>query len=127
MGRTFQTALAVFLGGVAGSSLRFAVGELLVGVGWSATAPVLVVNLLGALCLGWFAERARHAAPWSTPVIAFVGVGLLGSFTTFSAFRVETVALLRSGAWLFGVGYVVISLVGGFIAAKQGRMLASRP
>lgn len=125
MDRPLNIALAVFLGGVVGSSFRFAVGEMLIGVGWSATMPVLVVNLLGALCLGWFAERARHAAPWSTPMVAFVGVGVLGSFTTFSAFTVETVDLFRSGAWALGFGYVTISLLGGLMAARQGRMLAS--
>lgn len=87
--------------------------------------PVLVVNLLGALCLGWFAERVRHTARWSTPVVAFVGVGILGSFTTFSAFTVETVDLFRSGAWILGFAYVTISLLGGLTAARQGRMLAS--
>ena len=96
-------------------------------VGWSAAAPVLVVNLLGALCLGWFAERARHAAPWTTPTVAFVGVGILGSFTTFSAFSVESIDLFRSGAWALGLGYVSISLVGGVLAARQGRLIASAP
>ncbi len=125
MARPLHIALVVFLGGVVGTSVRFAVGEMLVEVGWSATMPVLVVNLLGALCLGWFAERVRHAARWSTPMVAFVGVGILGSFTTFSAFTVETVDLFRSGAWILGFTYVTISLLGGLTAARHGRMLAS--
>lgn len=124
MTRSLQIALGVFLGGFVGSALRFAVSEALIDVGWSATLPILVVNLIGALFLGWFAERVRHAAPWPTAVVAFVGVGLLGSFTTFSAFSLETVELFRTGAWVLGLGYVAISVSGGFAAARQGRMLA---
>lgn len=110
---------------MAGTSLRFATGEVLLHLGMSSLAPILVVNVVGAFILGWFAERARHAAPWSTPLVAFVGVGLLGSFTTFSAFSVETVDLLRSGAWVGGSLYVVVSLGIGIIAAFQGRRVAS--
>lgn len=106
-----------------GTSLRFAVGEAMVGVGTSGLAPILTVNLVGALGLGWFAERARHAAPWSTPVVAFIGVGILGSFTTFSALSVETAELFRSGAWFAGTMYVGLSLIGGFTAANLGRRL----
>jgi CrcB protein len=123
MGRSFQVAAAVFLGGVAGTSLRFAVGEAMIGLGSSDLPPVLTVNLVGAFVLGWFAERARHAAPWSTPVVAFVGVGVLGSFTTFSAFSVESAALFRSGAWVAGTAYVLVSVLGGFATARMGRRL----
>ena len=122
---SLQIATAVFLGGIVGSSLRFAVGAVLTGVGWSAIAPVLVVNLLGALILGWFAERIRSAVSLTAPVVAFVGVGVLGSFTTFSAFTVESVDLFRSGTWMVGFGYVAVSLVGGLFAARQGRLIAS--
>ena len=120
MDRSFPLAAAVFLGGVAGTSLRFAVGEAMVTLGSSDLAPVLIVNIVGALVLGWFAERVRHAAPWSTAVVAFVGVGLLGSFTTFSAFSVESVELFRSGAWIAGAAYVIASILGGFAAARTG-------
>ncbi len=56
MRQSLQVAGAVFLGGVAGTSLRFAVGEAMVGVGVSELAPILTVNLIGALLLGWFAN-----------------------------------------------------------------------
>ena len=125
MNRSVQIGIGVFLGGVVGTSLRFAVGELLAGLGTSDLLPILTVNLIGAIALGWFAERARHAAPWSTPVVAFVGVGLLGSFTTFSAFSVESVELFQSGAWVIGLFYLSVSVVGGFVAAQQGRRLGA--
>jgi CrcB protein len=124
MERSFRIVAAVFFGGVAGTSLRFAVGETLVALGSSDLAPIIAVNVVGAFALGWFAERVRHAAPWSTPVVAFVGVGLLGSFTTFSAFSVETIELFRSGAWAVGVAYIVFSIGGGLVAAQQGRRWA---
>lgn len=119
-----RVTFAVFLGGTAGTLFRVGIGEVLVGVGSFGLVAVLVVNLVGALLLGWFAERVRHAAPWSTPVVAFVGVGLLGSFTTFSAFSVESVELFQSGSWLVGILYVTSSVGVGIIAAMQGRRLA---
>jgi CrcB protein len=125
MGRSLRIAIAVFFGGVAGSSLRFAAGELLINVGFTDLVPILLVNTVGALALGWFAERARHAAPWSTPVVAFGGVGLLGSFTTFSAFSVESVELRRSGSWAVGLAYMIVSVGGGVFATRQGRRMAA--
>jgi len=125
MDSRLRLTIAVFLGGAAGTLLRVAIGQVLVGVGSFGLLAVFVVNAMGALILGWFAERVRHAAPWSTPMVAFVGVGLLGSFTTFSAFSVESVELFQSGAWLLGILYVTTSVGLGIIAAMQGRRLAS--
>jgi CrcB protein len=125
MDSQLKVVIAVFFGGIAGALLRFMIGEAMVGLGAQGVAPILLVNIVGALLLGWFAERARHAAPWSTPVVAFVGVGLLGSFTTFSAFSVESVELLRSGSWIVGTLYIAASVGGGLVAAVQGRRLAS--
>jgi CrcB protein len=120
-----RVTIAVFVGGAAGTLLRVGFGQVVVGVGSFGLLAVFVVNVVGALGLGWFAERVRHAAPWSTPMVAFVGVGLLGSFTTFSAFSVESIELFRSGSWLVGLLYVTGSVGGGVIAAIQGRRLAS--
>jgi CrcB protein len=125
MTRSTRIAVAVFLGGALGTLLRFLVGEILHRFGSSPLVPLLLVNVVGALILGWFAERARHAAWWSTPVIAFVGVGLLGSLTTFSAFSVETVELFRSGFWVGGSAYVLVSVGVGMAAALWGRQMAS--
>ena len=125
MDSQFRVIFAVFLGGAAGTLSRVGIGVVLVDVGSSGLLAVLLVNVLGALALGWFAERARHAAPWSTPMVAFVGVGLLGSFTTFSAFSVESIELFQSGSWPVGLLYITGSVGIGVIAAIQGRRLAS--
>jgi CrcB protein len=127
MARSTRIAGAVFLGGAAGTLLRLLVGEMMDRSGSSPLVPLFLVNIVGALVLGWFAERARHAAPWSTPLVAFVGVGLLGSFTTFSAFSVETVELLRSGSWVAGSVYVAVTVGVGMAAALWGRRMASAP
>jgi CrcB protein len=127
MDSQFRMTVAVFLGGAVGTLFRVAVGQVLVGVGSFGLLAVFVVNVMGALVLGWFAERVRHAAPWSTPIVAFVGVGLLGSFTTFSAFSVESIELFRSGSWLVGILYITGSVGIGLIAAIQGRRLVTAP
>jgi CrcB protein len=54
-------------------------------------------------------------------------VGLLGSFTTFSAFSVESIELFRSGSWLVGILYITGSVGIGLIAAIQGRRLVTAP
>ncbi|MCL1600915.1 MAG: CrcB family protein [Actinomycetia bacterium] len=127
MDSQFRLIFAVFLGGAAGTLLRVAVGQVLVGAGSFGLLAVFVVNVAGALVLGWFGERVRHAAPWSTPMVAFVGVGLLGSFTTFSAFSVESIELFQSGSWLVGLLYVTGTVGIGLIAAIQGRRFVSAP
>ena len=58
-------------------------------------------------------------------MVAFVGVGLLGSFTTFSAFSVESIELFQSGLWPVALLYITGSVGIGVIAAIQGRRLAS--
>lgn len=115
--------VAVFVGGAVGTSVRFAVDEAMTAVGASEVAPILTVNLVGALVLGWLAQRARSVGGWSTPFVAFVGVGVLGSFTTFSALSVQSVEMFRTGAWLGGTAYVIVSVMGGWAAARFGRRI----
>jgi CrcB protein len=68
----------------------------------------------------------RRSAP-STFTIPFAGIGLLGSFTTFSLFAVETGALLRDGrvglAACYSIGSVVAGLVAALVGERIGRLL----
>lgn len=109
-----QTRLAILLGGVGGTGLRLLV-DAVVPV---ATFPLatLLVNLLGAYLLGRLAGAMPHAPP---RVRAFVGTGVLGSFTTFSAVAVDLVAL--GGRPLLLVAYAMATLAGGLAAARLGR------
>ena len=112
------TLLQGALGGAIGASLRWAVGLTFLGQGWQGfPLAVLVVNVLGSFIMGVcfvaLSERElMHVAP-------FLMVGVLGGFTTFSAFSLETLVLIERGDWGMALGYVALSValsVGGLVA-----------
>lgn len=126
MSRVVAGALIV-VGGMAGTALRASLAL------WFPSAPgqwpwtTLWINLTGSLLLGILLEMlaAFDDAGWRRAVRLGVGTGFFGGFTTYSSFSVETVALLRSGEWLTGVSYAVLS-VGVGIAAALVAMIAVR-
>ncbi len=107
---------AVALGGAIGTLLRagglLAFGPAPGGFPWVTLAE----NLLGALLLGWVTGIVLRRRPDDRALHLFVGAGILGSFTTFSALAVDAV-LLGPAA---GAGYLGLSLAGGLMAAGTG-------
>ena len=108
-----QSSLLVAIGGGGGAWLRFAAGRLI-----GATAfpwATLGVNLLGSFAMGllagWLARDGSHGEGWRL----LLGVGLLGGFTTFSAFSMELAQLIERGA-LAQAGLYAAAAVGGGIA-----------
>ncbi|MCL1593319.1 MAG: CrcB family protein [Actinomycetia bacterium] len=122
----FRIAVAVGLGGAVGTTTRAVIASLLSRWGAAGLWGVLFVNIVGALALGWYAARVRHTPRWSATVAGFVAVGLLGSFTTFSAFSLEVVDLFADGSWLSGTAYAMGSVGAGLTAALVGRSMAAR-
>lgn len=112
----------VFLGGTAGTILRFTVGAAGDAVGASSLAAVLVVNVVGAFALGWF---TASSVAESVRLNAFVAAGLLGSFTTFSAYAVEIADLGSNDQLALGAFYAAGSILLGVAAAVAGRRLAT--
>ncbi len=101
-------ALWVALGGALGSLARYGVG--LAAARWfGAGFPwgTLVVNVLGGLAMGVLAVRA---GPEQVTLRLALGVGLLGGFTTFSAFSLETLRLLQQHPSA-GIGYAAASVL----------------
>jgi CrcB protein len=121
-----QIGAAVALGGALGTLARAAITEVAVSNGVLTLWVVLLVNVLGALVLGWYAAHVRHSNRWSTLLVGFVAAGVLGSFTTFSAFSFEVVELFESGDWLIGAMYAVVTIGAGLVAASSGRRFAER-
>jgi CrcB protein len=84
----------------------------------------MAVNILGSLALGFLMVWLQARAP-SAQVRELVGVGFLGSFTTFSTYSYETVAMARAGEiWRAG-GYALGSLALGIVAVVLGAVLAT--
>lgn len=114
---------AVFLGSVAGTGLRAAVGLLPhppAGWPWGT----FVANLSGALLLGYLLTRFQAAGSTTTLTVPLLCTGVLGSYTTFSAFALETQALVQAGRPGLGVAYGAVSVGAGFALALAGVRLA---
>ena len=120
--------LWIGLGGAVGSILRY----LLSGAAQDAlprsTFPLgtLVVNVLGCFALGVLAELAETRGFMSPATRSLLMVGLLGGFTTFSAFASETVSALRDGAALVAALNVASSVFLGLAAVWGGRVAAAQ-
>lgn len=118
--------LGVAGGGALGSLLRFAVGRLLPTAPTAMPWSTLGINIVGSFALGLLAG-ASFARPDASPALrAFLGVGLLGGFTTFSTFSVETIALAQSTSLARAGIYVVLSVALAVAAAAIGFSL-TRP
>lgn len=121
---TSTTLWAVALGGALGASGRYLLSTVLQrllgdGFPWGT----LGVNLLGSFLLGLlFAAIQREAIP--PEFQGLLAVGVLGSFTTFSTFSLETLTLLHEGAWGRAATYALGSLVLGLAAVALGVALA---
>ena len=120
-----MTWAMVMLGGAIGSALRYglslamnpAVGE---GLPWGT----LLANVLGCFLIGWAFSWFAPGTELSESARVGILVGLLGGFTTFSSFGLESVALLRAGEVSVLLFYVTASNLAGIAAVWLGLRLA---
>ena len=108
----------VALGGAIGAALRYLTGIGVVRLIGHQDFPIAIitVNVIGSFLMGVFVVAAAHRG--LTHLSPFVMVGLLGGFTTFSAFSLETVNLIERGAFGQASLYVALSVglsVGGLV------------
>ena len=117
--------LAVVIGGIAGTGLRIGLDALIPHSDAQFPWSTLVINVVGSFVLGLLVARVWPSAPaW---LRALLGAGLLGSFTTFSAFVVSLVTLTRAGEPLLAAGYLLVSVVAGIATAALGLRTGRRP
>lgn len=103
--------LIVFLGAGLGGALRHAANELaLRWVGSGYPVSTLAVNIIGSfamgLLVGYFAFRGEAEQAWRL----FLATGVLGGFTTFSAFSLDVVLLYERGALIHAALYILLSV-----------------
>ncbi len=112
--------LLVMMGGALGAGARYLVGKALLGwLGADYPWGTLAVNVLGGLAMGALAGMlARMTA--GDQARLFLAVGVLGGFTTFSAFSLELVTMLERGAMMTALGYALASVAGAVIALFAG-------
>lgn len=115
----------VAVGGAVGSLLRYAVGTAVPheagGWPWATVAVNVAASLLIGVVAGW--AHWRHAAHWVRPLVMS---GVLGGFSTYSAFAVDTVSLGEGGSSGLAAAYVVVTLVLCIGAAAMGTVVAGR-
>lgn len=111
------------VGGALGALARWGVAEAVPPAsGWPWAT--LLVNLTGCLLLGALVAVLAARFPdagWPRPLLA---VGVLGGYTTYSAFALEVVRLAEDGAVLTAVAYVLVSVAGGVAAVAAGTLAA---
>ena len=110
--------LWVALGGAIGASARYGISVLLPATGFPW--PTLVANLLGCCAIGWFVGHYSQAEWFLGGGRLFLVTGLLGGFTTFSAFSLETVQLAQAGQLSTAAVYVLVSLAACVAGAWLG-------
>jgi CrcB protein len=115
--------VAVAIGGAIGAPARYLLGRSLPPTAGVPLAT-LTVNLTGALVLGALLVLVGERLAPTRYVRPFFGTGVLGAYTTYSTFVVETDLLLRHQRIGVAVGYVAATVVGGLIAAWAGVLLA---
>ena len=121
--------LLVAIGGALGSVARYGVGlaagRLFPGAAWPF--GTLTVNIVGGLVMGlvagWLAARVGAG---QESVRVFAAVGVLGGFTTFSAFSLETALMIERRQFAMAGGYVAASVVLSIAALFLGLMVARR-
>ena len=124
---TLKQALLVGLGGFLGSIGRYLLGGLVLqhSSGWRFPLSTFCVNVAGCFTLGALAGLAEKHVVLSFDARLFLFTGLLGGFTTFSAFSAEGIHLLRRGDFAIAAAYAMLSVVCGFAAVWIGMKLFS--
>ena len=109
--------LLVAAGGAVGAVARWRLGGLILHhtFAWKLPVGTLAVNVAGCVIAGVLAGLVTRFEWFSPETRLLLFTGLLGGFTTFSAFGLETVDLLRGSHFLVAVAYVLLSLVGGIV------------
>jgi CrcB protein len=116
--------LLVAAGGAVGASMRHLVGLAalrLIGPGfpWGT----LGVNIVGSFAMGVLIELLARRVGASPELRLFVATGILGGFTTFSAFSLDVAVLWERGAHMAAAGYVAASVAGAIAALFAGLII----
>ncbi|PJI87787.1 fluoride efflux transporter CrcB [Sphingomonas koreensis] len=115
----------VMLGGAIGAGARHLTGRAALAL-WGQGFPwgTLVVNLLGGMLMGLLAGWLAARASGDEALRYLLGVGLLGGYTTFSAFSLETATMLQRGDHGVALLYILASVAGSILALFAGLQIA---
>ena len=117
--------LVIALGGALGALSRYELG-LWISNKWNQNFPLhtFIINVTGAFFLGFlniiFLEKMSISPLWRLGI----GIGFLGSFTTFSTFGFEVFTLIENASYTTAASYTLLSIIVGFLGVALGVGLA---
>ncbi|WP_088184275.1 fluoride efflux transporter CrcB [Sphingobium sp. Z007] len=110
-------------GGAVGAALRYQLGRFAGQMAPGAAWPwgTFAANLIGGFAMGLLAGwLVRGGGVSGEPIRLLLGVGVLGGFTTFSAFSLETMLMIERGDGALALGYALASVIGAIVALAVG-------
>ena len=117
---------AVALGGALGSAARWAVAEAMPHASGQLPWATLLTNVVGCALIGVLMVLVAERWPDRRLVRPFLGTGILGGFTTFSTYVVDTRTLVATGHAAVATAYLLGTLVAGLLAVVAGLRLTER-
>jgi CrcB protein len=124
---TLTNISSVALGGAIGAVLRYLVNvSPLSTVFEKFPLPTLAINISGSFLIGFLLILFADKIVVSQSVRMMLVVGLLGAFTTFSTFELEIYGLIRERLFMLAAGYLLLSVVVGFVGLVAGVEIAKQ-
>ncbi len=118
--------LAVAAGGAVGALSRYGLVLVVSRLGFTGFPwATLIANVSGSFLIGLIWALLEHKSMLETPWRALLIVGLLGGFTTFSSFSLETLTMMQQLRWGAVLGNVTLNLVGCLVAVLAGAAVAN--
>lgn len=123
--------LYVALGGAIGASGRHLLGGLTIRTlgadfPWGTFAANVLGGLLMGMLVGWLAHKGSQLEGGAQNFRLFLGVGVLGGFTTFSAFSLDALLMIEKKAYGLAAGYISASVVLSILALFIGLVIARK-
>lgn len=106
-----NSILYVMSGGAIGAAMRYGLSRAIPVSAGGWPWPTFIANISGGFLMGVLAGWLLRSGGSAEPLRLFVGVGILGGFTTFSAFSLETAAMIQRGQLGAAVGYAGASVL----------------
>jgi fluoride exporter len=118
-----KSYILVMTGGALGAALRFQLGRMLMVSQGGWPLPTFAANVAGGFAMGLLAAWLLRAGDSGEPMRLLLGIGLLGGFTTFSAFSLEMAMMVERGQMMLAISYAFASVLLALMALFAGLAL----